>query len=84
MSCVRLLVARSIVNNSYCPVRFDWPHNTTDFPSGLQAGVTSPRSAGGFPGTGLQGHAEINRRLGEPDYPATATVDRWLKAVLAG
>lgn len=37
----------------------------------------------GFPGTGLQGHAEINRRLGEPDYPATATVDRWLKAVFA-
>lgn len=38
----------------------------------------------GFPGTGLQGHAEINRRLGEPDYPATAVVDRWLKAVFAG
>lgn len=35
----------------------------------------------GFPGKGLQGHAEINRRLGEPDYPATAVVDRWLKAV---
>ena len=34
----------------------------------------------GFPGTGLQGHAEINRRLGEPDYPATAVVDRWLEA----
>jgi acetyl esterase/lipase len=36
---------------------------------------------GSFPGTGLQGHAEINRKLGEADYPATATVDRWLKAV---
>lgn len=35
---------------------------------------------GSFPGTGLQGHAEINRKLGDPDYPATATVDRWLKA----
>lgn len=33
----------------------------------------------GFPGQGLQGHAEINRRLGDPDYPATATVDGWLK-----
>lgn len=37
-----------------------------------------------FPGEGLQGHAEINRRLGEPDYPATAVVDRWLKATFAG
>lgn len=37
-----------------------------------------------FPGEGLQGHAEINRRLGEPDYPATAVVDRWLMATFAG
>ena len=36
---------------------------------------------GSFPGEGLRGHAEINRRLGEPDYPATAVVDRWLKGV---
>ncbi|WP_374525114.1 alpha/beta hydrolase [Sphingopyxis sp.] len=35
-----------------------------------------------FPGTGLQGHAEINRRLGDPAYAATATVDAWLKRVL--
>jgi len=34
-----------------------------------------------FPGTGLRGHAEINRRLGDPDYAATPVVDRWLKAV---
>ncbi len=32
-----------------------------------------------FPGDGLQGHAEINRRLGDPDYAATGVVDRWLK-----
>jgi acetyl esterase/lipase len=35
----------------------------------------------GFPGTGLSGHAEINRRLGEPDYPATAVVDAFLARV---
>ncbi len=31
-------------------------------------------------GKGLQGHMEINRKLGESDYPATAIVDRWLAA----
>ena len=35
-----------------------------------------------FPGTGLSGHAEINRSLGDPDYPATGVVDDWLKRVL--
>jgi acetyl esterase/lipase len=35
----------------------------------------------GFPGTGLRGHAEINRRMGDPDYPATAVVDRFLARV---
>lgn len=34
-----------------------------------------------FPGDGLKGHAEINRKLGEQDYPATGVVDRWMKAV---
>ncbi len=37
---------------------------------------------GGFPGEGLKGHGEINRRLGEPDYPATPVMDAWLKKVL--
>jgi arylformamidase len=36
---------------------------------------------GSFPGEGLQGHMEINRRLGDPSYAATATVDAWLKRV---
>ena len=35
---------------------------------------------GSFPGEGLQGHAEINRRLGDPAYPATGVVDGWLLA----
>lgn len=38
---------------------------------------------GSFPGEGLQGHAEINRRLGDPGYAPTATVDAWLKRVFA-
>jgi acetyl esterase/lipase len=42
----------------------------------------TPVEIGSFPGEGLRGHAEINRRLGEPDYPATAVVDAWLKKVL--
>ncbi|MFM5906757.1 MAG: alpha/beta hydrolase [Novosphingobium sp.] len=36
-----------------------------------------------FPGEGLQGHAEINRRLGDPDYAATGAVDVWLKALFS-
>ncbi len=35
----------------------------------------------GFDGKGLQGHGEINRRLGDPSYPATPVVDEWLKRV---
>lgn len=35
----------------------------------------------GFEGRGLRGHMEINRRLGDPEYPATAVVDRFLADV---
>lgn len=34
------------------------------------------------PGKGLAGHAEINRRMGDPSYAPTAAVDRWLQALL--
>lgn len=37
---------------------------------------------GSFEGEGLRGHMEINRKLGEPDYPATPVMDAWLKKVL--
>lgn len=37
-----------------------------------------------FEGKGLQGHADINRKLGEPAYPATPVVDAWLKGVFGG
>lgn len=30
-------------------------------------------------GRGLIGHAEVNRKLGQADYPATPVVDAWLK-----
>lgn len=45
----------------------------------LRAAGTSVET-GSFPGTGLQGHVEINAKLGDPAYPATALTDRWLKA----
>jgi len=47
------------------------------------------RSAGtagevqGFPGTGLQGHAEINRRMGDEDYAATPVLDAFLARVFS-
>ena len=34
-----------------------------------------------FAGKGLKGHADINRKLGDPAYPATPVVDAWLKDV---
>ena len=42
-----------------------------------KAGTTA--TVQGFAGRGLRGHMEINRKLGEPDYPATAVVDAFLK-----
>jgi len=33
----------------------------------------------GFTGVGLKGHAEINRQMSDPTYPATPVVDAWLK-----
>ena len=41
----------------------------------------TPAEVRGFAGMGMQGHAEINRRLGEADYAATPVVDEWLKKV---
>ncbi|KRA82778.1 alpha/beta hydrolase [Altererythrobacter sp. Root672] len=35
----------------------------------------------GFAGTGLRGHAEINRRMGDESYPATAVLDAFLARV---
>lgn len=37
----------------------------------------------GFSGTGLAGHAEINRQMGDPDYPATPVLDAFLARVFS-
>ena len=39
----------------------------------------TPAEVKAVEGKGLRGHMEINRKLGEPDYPATALVDAYLK-----
>lgn len=41
----------------------------------------TPVEIQGFSGIGLKGHAEINRNMGDPTYPATPVVDAWLKRV---
>lgn len=46
-----------------------------------KAGTRAERQE--FSGTGLKGHAEINRSLGDPDYPATPVVDEWLRQIFA-
>ena len=48
----------------------------------LQAAGTSAEEVS-FLGTGLAGHAEINRRLGDPGYAETPVVDAWLAKVFA-
>lgn len=46
-----------------------------------RAGTTVTRQA--FSGNGMAGHMEINRRMGDPDYPATPVVDAWLRSLFA-
>ena len=41
----------------------------------------TPATVQGFSGRGLRGHAQINRDLGDPDYPATPVVDAFLARV---
>lgn len=50
--------------------------------AGLLAAGTDSRVAG-IKGRGLKGHGEINKKLGEPDYPATPLVDDFLAKVFA-
>ena len=45
----------------------------------LKAGTRVARRD--FPGDGRSGHREINFRLGDPSYAATAAVDAWLETV---
>lgn len=41
----------------------------------------TPVERQGFSGTGLRGHMEINRSLGDPAYPATGVLDAWLARI---
>jgi arylformamidase len=41
----------------------------------------TPVQINSFEGKGLMAHMEINRKLGDPAYPATPVVDNWLKSV---
>ena len=57
--------------------RRDGTEQSRKLGAALRKGRTSAEVRG-FEGRGLRGHAEINRKLGEADYPATAVVDAWL------
>lgn len=43
----------------------------------------TPVAVQAISGRGLRGHMEINRKLGDPAYPATPIVDAWLARVFA-
>jgi acetyl esterase/lipase len=58
--------------------RADGARQSAALASALKAGGSQVDLAA-IPGQGLRGHAEINRRLGDPDYAATPVVDEWLK-----
>lgn len=57
--------------------RDDGQRQSEALAAALRAAGT-PVEVEGLPGTGLRGHARINRELGDPDYPATAMIDRFL------
>lgn len=61
--------------------RRDGTQQSEALAAALQAAGT-PARVQGFAGRGMRGHREINVRLGDPDYPATAVVDAWLAEIL--
>ncbi len=60
--------------------RDDARKQSNDLAAALERAGT-PAKVQEFRGRGLLGHAQINRRLGEADYPATPVVDAFLKRV---
>lgn len=60
--------------------RRDGVAQAKDLEAALQRGGTRVERRE-FDGRGLKGHAEINRQLGDPEYPATPVVDAWLKRI---
>ena len=63
--------------------RADGARQSAALAAALRAAGT-PVELHALEGRGLRGHMEINRRLGEPDYPGTALVDDWLAARFGG
>lgn len=61
--------------------RSDGTHQSRKLAEALKNGGTAVELHG-IEGRGLIGHMQINRKLGEADYPATPIVDRWLKTRL--
>jgi len=60
--------------------RADGARQSAELAEALQRAGTRA-SVQGFAGRGLRGHADINRQLGEPDYPATPVVDAFLARI---
>ena len=60
--------------------RKDGVRQSNELAATLKRAGTAAETAS-FPGEGLRGHGEINRRMGDPDYAATPVVDAWLKRV---
>lgn len=58
--------------------RDDGTAQSTALGAALRAAGT-PAEVKAVEGKGLRGHMEINRKLGDADYPATALVDAYLK-----
>lgn len=58
--------------------RPDGMRQADELAKALKAAGT-PAQTASFAGEGLRGHMEINRRLGDPSYPATPVIDAWLK-----
>jgi arylformamidase len=60
--------------------RQDGTRQSRELAAALQRAGT-PATVQGFDGRGLRGHMQINRNLGEADYPATPVVDAFLARV---
>jgi hypothetical protein len=62
--------------------RPDGVRQARGFGEALQAAGTAVEF-GSIPGSGLRGHMQINRELGNPDYAATPVLDAWLTRLFA-
>jgi arylformamidase len=62
--------------------REDGTRQSRELGSALRRAGT-PATVQGFAGRGLRGHMQINRNLGEADYPATPVVDAFFQRIFA-